>query len=113
MRVVSAGVHGAVDLGRERQPGVLGHRQRVHVAAQEDRRTRPGTTKARDHRGRLPSRPHLEAEPVESLEHRGLGPRQREASLRLSMNAPAELDGVAQDGPSVFQDRDGFHEVEV
>ena len=39
VRVVTARVHAAVDLAREVEPGVLGHRQRVHVAAQQHDRT--------------------------------------------------------------------------
>src|SRR5207244_11071132 len=37
VRVVAAGVHPAGDLAGEIEPGLLRHRQRVHVAAQEDR----------------------------------------------------------------------------
>jgi hypothetical protein len=33
VQVVAAGVHRAVDLGREGKTGRLGHRQRVHVRA--------------------------------------------------------------------------------
>ena len=36
VRVVPARVHRAVDVAREFEAGVLGHRQRVHVGAQQD-----------------------------------------------------------------------------
>ena len=37
VRIVAAGMHAAGDLAGEVEPGLLRHRQRVHVAAQEDR----------------------------------------------------------------------------
>ena len=40
VRVVAAGVHAPVDVRCEVEAGVLRHRQRVHVAAQQDRRAR-------------------------------------------------------------------------
>ena len=80
VRVVTARVHAAVDLARELEPGVLGHRQRVHVAAQQHDRTvaalrgrRPPTTPIRPVRT---SRP----EAVDRVEHDGL--RVRAASVR-------------------------------
>ncbi|MNT18624.1 hypothetical protein D3C72_1538390 [compost metagenome] len=57
VRVVAAGVHhphrlaavGAGRLGGKRQPGLLGHRQRVHVRAQRDPRTRLAALDDRHH----------------------------------------------------------------
>ena len=42
VQVVTAGVHRARHRRRVRQPGLLGDRQRVHVAAQQHDRPRPG-----------------------------------------------------------------------
>jgi hypothetical protein len=42
MRVVTAGVHTPLGIAREVEPGVLGHRQRVHIAPeQHDRPVAP------------------------------------------------------------------------
>jgi hypothetical protein len=42
--VVAARVHGAIDLGGERQARLLPQRQRVHIRAQQDRGTRQSPT---------------------------------------------------------------------
>ena len=52
MRVMAAGMHAARDLAGEVEPGFLRHRQRVHVAAQQDRapglRSRLGAAQRHD-----------------------------------------------------------------
>ena len=81
VRVVTARVHAAVDLAGEVEPGVLGHRQRVHVAAQQHDRAR---RRPRDRRP--PTRPrarvHVEPEAVDRVEHGRLGPGQHQTRAR-------------------------------
>ena len=113
VRVVAARVHRALHLRGERKPGLLRHRQGVHVRAQQDRRPRPRPGEARDHRRRALSGPHLEAEPREGLEDGRLRARHREADLGLAVNAAAELDGVVEDGAGVAEDLRSVHGSEL
>ena len=50
VQVVAAGVHGAGDPRGVGQAGALGHRQRVHVAAQQHGLARPAAAQHRGHR---------------------------------------------------------------
>jgi hypothetical protein len=60
VQVMTAGVHGVVDLGAEGQVHLLVHRQRIHVASQEDDRAGACTSQHRGHRGQRLARGHLE-----------------------------------------------------
>ena len=91
VQVVPAGVHGAVDLGGERQPGVLVHRQRVHVRAHEHRRSRPRTAQDGDDRAALPAGVDLERQVLERGEHGGLGDGQRQADLGVTVQGAPQL----------------------
>ena len=81
VRVVAAGVHAPGRARREGEPGVLGHRQRVHVGAQQHRADRAGRrADARPRRCGAAAR-ELERQVGERLEHRGRGLRQVEPEL--------------------------------
>ena len=98
VRVVTACVHGAVDRARELGAGVLGHRERVHVGAQQDRRAGFGAVQVGDHRRRRRAGADLEAQPVERGEDLRLRARQVETELRLGVDAAPEGDRVGQHG---------------
>ena len=105
VRVVTAGVHGAVDLGGEGQARVFLQGQGVHVGAQQHRPARPAAVERGDDRGRLLSRARLQAEAVERFQHRLLGPRQGEADLRVAMDAASERDRVVQQAAGFVEQR--------
>jgi hypothetical protein len=74
VRIVAAGVHAAGNLAGEIEPGFLRHRQRIHVAAQQDRAAalRPGLGSGQRHHetgGRLAAG-DLDVEALEPVEHR-------------------------------------------
>ena len=96
VRVVAARVHRVGDLRGEVQASVLGHRQRVHVAAQQDGRSLLRPVERRHHRRRPLPRRDLVAEPVERLQDLLLCLRKLQPDLRLEMDAAAKLDGLLQ-----------------
>ena len=116
VQVVPAGVHRAVGRG-EVQPGLLGDRQRVHVAAQQHGPGRRVAGAAAQHgRDRVVpvpveiSRPS----PSSSREHLLLGARQVEPDLRVRGAAPGAAGQVVRScagrrraGPSVLRVRSG------
>jgi hypothetical protein len=100
VRVVAAGMHAAGNLAGEIEPGLLRHRQCVHVAAQEDRaaalRARFGAGQRYDEaRGRLAAR-NLDIQTLQAVEHRLRRQRQIEPELGLRVNAPAQRDRRGQ-----------------
>ena len=101
--VVPARVHRAFDFRRERQAGLLGHRQGVHVATKQNRPAGAGARQTRDHRRRALARPDLEPETVERLEDRLLRPRHRESDLRMTVDPATQLDHVVQHGLRVVE----------
>ena len=92
--VVPAGVHGPGHLGGERQPGVLLHRQRVHVAAQQVGRTGAGAAQHADDGARRRPGAHLDRQIGERLEDGGLGPRQVQPDLGQPVQLTAQIDGA-------------------
>jgi hypothetical protein len=90
--VVPARVHGAGDLGGEREPGVLLHLQGVHVGAQQI--GGPGSRPAQDahHRGRGFPGGHLDRQVGERLEDGELGPGQVQADLGVPVQRTAQVD---------------------
>ena len=96
VRIVPAGVHGAVHLGGEVQARVLLEGQGVHVRAQEDRAAGPAALERRDDRGRLLARADVEPQAVERLQHHLLGAGQREADLGVSVDAAPHGDDVVE-----------------
>jgi hypothetical protein len=112
VRVVTARVHGAVDLGRERQAGILAHRQRVHVGAEQERGSRPPAGEPADDRGRARPRAEVEAETVQRLEDGGLRARQGETDLGMTVDAAPQLDGVVQHALGVVQHLDKRHRAD-
>ena len=105
VQVVPAGVHGAVDLGGERQPGVLVHRQRVHVRAHEHRRSRPRAAQDGDDRAALPAGVDLERQVLERGEHGGLGDGQRQADLGVPVQGAPQLQRPWLQGAGLGQQR--------
>ena len=94
--IVPAGVHDPVELAREVETGVLGHRQRVHVAPQEDGRARTPTLEVGDDRRQSLAGGDGQAETVEGVEHLGLGSRKVEAQLGMAVQGATEVDEVGQ-----------------
>jgi hypothetical protein len=94
--VVAAGVHGAIDLAGEVEPGLLGHGQRVHVGPQQDRGAglAPGQ-QGGDARGRLVQR-DVQPEVIELLEDPLAGDRQVVADLRMPVQVAPEPDCFRQ-----------------
>jgi len=105
VQVVPAGVHGAGDLAGVVEPGRLLHRQRIHVAAQQDGGRMGGYSAfcaavtapqdSGDGRDRAPRR-HLERQAVQRLEHGALRLRQLEADLRAAVQPVPQLGDVVR-----------------
>jgi hypothetical protein len=87
VQVVPAGVHRTLDLGRVRQPGALGDRQGVHVAAQQHGPARTRAAEDGGHRAQRAAHGDLDRQPVQCGQHLGLGAGQVQADLRLSVEA--------------------------
>ena len=101
--VVAARVHGAVVAAGELEPGVLVHRQGVHVAAEQHGGAGLVAVEHRDHRRRRRAGGDGERQAVERLEHHRLRARQLEAELRLLVDPPPQVDGVLQLRPRLVQ----------
>ena len=97
VQVVAARVHRAVDLGGIGQAGALGHRQGIHVTAQQHRRARPAAAQHRGHRAQLAPAADLKRQPVERGEHLLLGPGQFQPDLRLAVNRLAQFGQLGGD----------------
>jgi hypothetical protein len=103
MRIMAAGMHAAGGLAGEVEPGFLRHRQRIHVAAQEDRaaalRAWPGAAQRDDEpRGRFAAG-DLDIEPGEAAQHRRGRQRQIEPQFGPGVNAAAQRDALRQQFP--------------
>src|ERR1035437_7317545 len=96
--VVTAGVHHAVDLGAEFQPGFLGQRQGVHVAPQQDGRSWTGALDKDSDRHGLPTDLWGQAELLVLLDDQRLGSGQAEAPLWLPMEATSYRHDLGQEG---------------
>ena len=94
--VVTAGVHRALDRAGAVEPGVLRHRQRVHVAPQQDRRARLVAGQQRGHARRLLVHGDVESQAVDPLEHLLLGERQLVADLGAAVEEAPERDCLRQ-----------------
>jgi amidase len=103
VRVVTAGVHRVVDGRRVVESGVLGHRQRVHVAAQDDRRT--GTARVEDggDAGERVAGRDVQSEPVDGLEHRLLRDGEVQAELGVAMDPSPQRDRIVELAASVIE----------
>ena len=96
VRVVAARVHRAVNRARELRTGVLRHRKRVHVGAQQDRRAGLGAVQVGDDRRCRRSRADLEAQPVERGQDLRLRVGQVEPELGLGVDASPKGHRVGQ-----------------
>ncbi len=94
VRVVTAGVHRAVDLGREVEARVLVERQRVHVGSQHDRPTGPVGADERGDAGQDRADSRFEAEPPELLDDRLPRLRQMEPLLGMPVDPPPDRGDV-------------------
>ncbi len=96
VRVVSAGVHKAGDIGAVRPAGGLLHRQGVHVGAQSDRFGR-FAGQIRDDAGLPDSRADGKTQGLQL--RRGQGGRLlfRERGLRMAMDRPAPFDELRRE----------------
>ena len=94
--VVPAGVHLVVVLRGEVEPGVLGERQRVHVAAQQHRRPRLAAGQQRRHAARGLVHGDVEGQRFDRRQHLLLGDRQVVADLGPAVQRAAQLDGAGQ-----------------
>ncbi len=100
---MTAGVHGAVDLGGVHEPGVLGHGQRVHVAAEQHGAARATGVERGDHRAQGIARADVESEVGDGLEHPGLGAGQVEPELGVLVQLTAQRDGLGQQTAGLLQ----------
>jgi len=91
VRVMATGVHAAVDCARVVEPRVLGHRQGVHIAAQQHHRSVSAFEIGNDRRHRV-TRTHRQPQGFERIQHGRLRAGQHEPELRLAMDATAEID---------------------
>ncbi len=97
VRVMAASVHRARVAGGEGKPGLLLHRQRVHVAAEQHRP--PIVAAAAEDCDEAAGRRPLaifERQPGERRFDLGRGARAIEADLRVGMNRAAKLDDAVQ-----------------
>ena len=102
VQVVAAGVHHPVVPGGVVQPGALGDRQGVHVAAEQYRRAGPGAAQHRGDRGDLGAGADLQRQRGERGEHPFLGPGQVQADLRDLVQLPAERGQLVLQGGGVL-----------
>ena len=85
-----------------RQAGALGHRQRVHVAAQQHGPARPPPAQHRGHRGQRPPPADLQRQPVQGGQHLLLGPGQHAPDLRVGVDGAAQSGQVVGDPGGIF-----------
>ncbi len=97
VQVVATGVHRARDRRRVRQARLLGHRQRVHVAAQQHRRAWPAAPQHRDDRAERAPGADLQWQVGQLGEHRRLGLGQVQAHLRSLVQPPAQVHQLSAD----------------
>ncbi len=96
VRVVSAGVHRVLDLRGEFEAGVLVHRQRVHVAAEEDGAAVGGSTQGGDEARGGGAFRILQRQAGESGLRLGGGQRIVQADLGFGMDGAAQADHLGQ-----------------
>ena len=106
VQVVAARVHRAGGRG-VLQPGLLGHRQPVHVTAQQDRGPGPCATQHRDHRGHRAPQGDLQVQPVQGLDDPLLGPREVVAHLRVGVQGAAQGNELRLQGRGMVEERHG------
>ena len=94
--VVAAGVHGAVDLGGEVEPGVLGHRQGVHVAPQQDRRAGPAAVEVGDDRRLALPVATVSGRPSSASSTRAWVSGRSRPELGPAVQVPAQRDDVVE-----------------
>ena len=108
VHIVAARVHRPVRRG-EVEPGLLGHREGVHVPAQQDRRSRAPAAEDGDHRGeRLPRR-DLESQPRKRPEHLGLREGQLRAELGVGVERATQGDEIGKEGGRLGAEVGGRH----
>ena len=105
VRVVPAGVHGAVDLAGEVQAGLLGHGQRVHVAAQQDGRPRLVAGEQGGDAAGLLVQVDVQPEAVDLLEYALPRGRQVVADLGTTVEVAPEADGAGEQVPGFLLER--------
>ena len=101
MEVVAAGVHGAVEGRGEVLAAGLGDRERVHVAAQQDRAAGFAAAQDAGDRREVLAEADFETEPVQGGEHAFLGAREVQADLGDPVQVAAEGDQVVEQGGGV------------
>ena len=111
MRVVAAGAHRTVNGRGKRQPGFLGHRQGVHIAAQQDGAAFPRPAlQCRDKSGGRGAFSPLQRQVGQRPAHLVPRHRRHQAKLRLGMDCTAQGYDLAGDGIGVFNQRHMRHE---
>ena len=109
MRVVPAGVHLAGNLRRERQTGRFAHRQRVHVGADRDGRSRLAAFQHGDDAGPANARAAGDCQPREELLHAFRGFVFVERKLRVLMDLAPQRDQFV--GPAVGRRLDRLEQI--
>ena len=94
--VVTAGVHAPLDVRGEVEPGVLGHRQGIHVAAQQHRRARLRPLEQRHDAARRLVGRDRQRQPLQRLQHPLTGDRQVVAQLGPLVQRAPQRDRVAE-----------------
>ena len=90
-------MHGTVDFTAELQFGVLVHRKRVHVAAQQQRGALAVYQVDRQRRAADSLGDGDAVERLEARPHRGLSKREIETEFGSPMQLPPEVDHVVED----------------
>ena len=102
VRVVTAGVHAAVALRREVEPGVLVERQRIHVAAQQHRRTGFAPGQQRSNARRRLVQGDVERQSVEGFEDEITGDREIIAQFGTLVERSPERHGLRLEVQCLF-----------
>ena len=100
MRIVTAGMHhpdrlaaiGAHDLRCERQPGLLGHRQCIHVGADRDARPGPASLEDRGHAGGRDAGARLQTQGPQLIGDEFRGADLMRAEFRMLMQVATPFD---------------------
>ena len=105
MGIVAAGVHDAFALRAEGQASVFGHGQRVHIAAQQQRRPICRAAQGRDNSAAAFVQCNLKGQAVQRFENLRAGGGQIEPQLGLGVNAAAQRHHLGLHGVGRSQQR--------
>ena len=111
VEIVPARMHGTLDLAREVEVGVLGHVERVHVAAQHDCRPGKFALEDGDDAARVLVQVDVERQTIECFEHPATCFGQVIADLRKAVQSPPERNDLGEDGSGGSEKGIGAHDA--